>query len=108
MRILITLISFFFLFACQQGKNNQENNSTSQNDELIKKEVLSIGKMHCEMCVVSIEKGLGSVEGVEFVKVKLEDSTAIVQFDESKTNMNELRKVIEQRGYVLKNSELSP
>ena len=48
------------------------------------------------------------MEGVEFVKVRLEDSTAVVRYDESKTNLNELRIAIEKRGYILKDKDLQP
>lgn len=106
MRTLITVATFIMMFACTQNNNQQKGNSTNSENNALRQEVLNIGKMHCEMCVASIEKGLESVEGVEYVKVKLEDSTAIVQFDDAKTNLAELKKTIEQRGYILKNSNL--
>ncbi len=108
MRILISIIVLVLFSSCQQGKNDRNNSSRIQIDPVIHEEVLNIGKMHCEMCVASIEKGLKSVEGVEYVNVKLEDSTAFVKYNQSETNIDELRKAIEKRGYILKNNELKP
>ncbi len=108
MRILFSIMVFVFLASCQQGSNSSQDNSDKQATVELQEEVLNIGKMHCEMCVASIEKGLTSVEGVEFVKVSLDDSTAVVRYDSNKTNTDQFKEVIEKRGYVLKNKELQP
>jgi copper chaperone CopZ len=54
------------------------------------------------MCVQSIEKGVNQLKGIEFVKANLNDSTAKVKFDVSKTNIAEIEKAIEKRGYSVK------
>jgi copper chaperone CopZ len=103
MRNVIVLILFIFFVSCQNVKNNKGESSGNQSEAIINEEVLNIGKMHCEMCVASIEKGLKGLEGVEFVKVDLEDSTAFIKYNTAKTNVVEFKKVIEKRGYILKN-----
>lgn len=108
MRTLIVLFSMALLFSCNQNNRKQVNTEDQAVVTEVREEVLHIGKMHCEMCVASIEKGLGSVEGVEFVKVSLEDSTAIVRYDASDTNRDELRLVVERRGYILKDKATTP
>lgn len=108
MRILFSIIAFVFLASCQQGGNSSQDTSGKQATVEMQEEVLNIGKMHCEMCVASIEKGLASVEGVEFVKVSLDDSTAVVRYDSNNTNTDQFKEIIEKRGYVLKNKELQP
>lgn len=108
MRILYSIIALIFLASCQSGSNSQEKSSDTQGIEELQEEVLHIGKMHCEMCVASVEKGLTSVEGVEFVKVSLDDSTAVVRYDRKKTDTDQFEKVVEKRGYVLKNKNLQP
>lgn len=106
MRVLISIFVIMFLASCQQGNSRQEKASEANSAVELQEEVLNIGKMHCEMCVLSIEKGLGSVEGVEFVKVNLVDSTAAIRYDRNKTNIDEFKKVIEKRGYILKDKDL--
>ena len=104
MRILFLLLSFIFILSCGQGNRPQDKTATQANEVSVQEDVLHIGKMHCEMCVASVEKGLKSVEGVEYVKVSLEDSTAIVRYDQSKSNHEDFKKAIEKRGYVLKDN----
>ncbi len=106
MRILISVIMVLFLVSCQQESGKKQQAEQMNSSVELKEEVLNIGKMHCEMCVASIEKGLKSVEGVEFVKVSLDDSTAVVRFDETKANINKFKEAIEKRGYVLKDKGL--
>lgn len=108
MRTIISIIAFVFIASCQQGSNTQEKNSEMQENVELQEVELNIGKMHCEMCVASIEKGLGSVEGVEFVKANLDDSTAVVRFNTKITDTDQFKEVIEKRGYVLKNNNLQP
>lgn len=107
MRTLVILFSMALLFSCSQNNRKQENTEEQAVVTEVREEVLHIGKMHCEMCVASVEKGLGSVEGVEFVKVSLEDSTATVRYNASDTNREELRLVVEKRGYVLKDNKVN-
>lgn len=108
MRILFSIIVFAFFTSCQQGSNSSQGTSDTQSTVELQEDVLNIGKMHCEMCVASIEKGLASVEGVEFVKVNLDDSTAVVKYDSKKANTDQFKQVIEKRGYILKNKDLQP
>lgn len=106
MRIIVLMTLVLFFTACQQGNNKKEQATDNRSSVELKEEVLNIGKMHCEMCVASVEKGLKSVEGVEFAKVNLEDSTAVVRYDETKADINTFKEVVEKRGYVLKDSDL--
>jgi len=102
MRTLIFFFGFFLLVSCGQG-NKQQSNGESATEQVVLTEVtLHIGGMHCDMCVASIEKGVGAVEGVDFVKAQLNDSTAVVRFSESETNLAEIKTAVEKRGYSVK------
>jgi copper chaperone len=104
MKIIISLMAVFFLLSCQQGNQKKENNSEFPVSQAMHEETLQIGKMHCEMCVASIEKGLINLDGVEYAKAELDDSTAVVRFDAYKTNLAEIRTAIEKRGYTVKDN----
>jgi copper chaperone len=108
MRLLFSILIFVFFTSCQQGSNSGQDTSGTHSTVELQEDVLNIGKMHCEMCVASIEKGLASVEGVEFVKVNLDDSTAVSKYDSKKANTDQFKEVIEKRGYVLKDKDLQP
>ena len=101
MRNLIFILGIFFLVSCGgQKKQNDGNDSTGQ--AALTEVKLNVGGMHCDMCVASIEKGVGTIEGVEFVKAELSDSTAVVQFSEAETSLAEITQAIEKRGYTVK------
>ena len=57
--------------------------------------------MHCASCAGIIEKSLKKVEGVEAIEVNIGTEKAKISFDESKTNAQQLSKVIEPLGYTL-------
>lgn len=103
MKKLIYLIVLMAFVSCQSGNKNQ-----NAKDEIVKAPVevvettINVGGMHCDMCVSSIEKGVNQLEGIEFVKASLNDSTATVKFDAKKTNLAEIEKAIEKRGYSIK------
>jgi|SRR5690554_6137989 len=101
MRTVFFILSLVFIIGCEANNSNRED-SSNQSAATLQEEVLHIGKMHCEMCEASVEKGLKSVEGVEFVNVNLEDSTAIIRYDSTLANRGNFKDVIEKRGYVLK------
>ena len=60
---------------------------------------LKISGMTCAMCVKTIEKALGNVEGVEKAVVNLAGETARIEFDSMIVGVGELQKTIEDVGY---------
>jgi copper ion binding protein len=99
--MIYTLGIFFFLSCGQANKKASEKSETASSSELTEV-TLHIGGMTCAMCVASIEKGVGEVKGVEYVKVVLNDSTAVVRYSDAKTGMDEIKKAVEKRGYTVK------
>lgn len=67
-----------------------------------KKIMLVVDGMSCEHCVKSIENALGKIDGVYDVEVSLEYKTVDVEFDETKTNFEEIKEAIEDQGYDVK------
>ena len=60
---------------------------------------LNVRGMSCGHCVNSIEGNVGELDGVESVKVRLEDGKVDVNFDAEKINLKEITEVIEEQGY---------
>ena len=96
---IIVLMAGMFILSCQSAKNDQEK---SENVAVVVEKTIHIAGMHCDMCVASIEKGVGELEGIESVTASLNDSTAVVKFDESLIEMADIEKAIERRGYSVK------
>lgn len=100
MKKLLYLFIILAFVSCQSGNKEQAEDQTA-NVELVET-TINVGGMHCDMCVNSIEKGVNELDGISFVKANLEDSTAVVKFDASKTDLVKIEKAIEKRGYSVK------
>lgn len=103
MKKLFFMAIIMAFVSCNSGTKNTSSESAveSVKPEMIVSTV-NIGGMYCEMCVASIEKGVGELEGVASVEVSLSDSTAVVSYDASKLDLTEIGKTIEKRGYSIK------
>lgn len=60
---------------------------------------LNIENVTCAMCTVTIKKALQKVEGVQNVTVDYDAKTAVVTFDNHKTNSAALIKATTDAGY---------
>ena len=99
----LAITAIGFLAACQSGSNNNGGGQKSNEQSVaVVEKTFSIKGMHCDMCVASIEKGVSQVEGVQSVTAKLNDSTAVVRFDEASVELADIEKAIEKRGYSVK------
>jgi copper chaperone len=61
----------------------------------------SVPDIHCGGCASSIEGAVGQLDGVEEVKVKLDDHTVDVNFDEATLPVDSIVDAIEGQGYVV-------
>jgi Cu+-exporting ATPase len=64
-----------------------------------KKADLKISGMTCATCVLTLEKSLSSVEGVEKVQVNLGTESAQVTYDPRKVQLSDLEKAVKESGY---------
>ena len=62
-------------------------------------ETLKVTGMSCTHCVNSVESSVGELQGVSSVKVDLANGEVAVNYDDSKTSLNEIRETIEDQGY---------
>lgn len=60
---------------------------------------IKVAKMHCPLCTTIIKKVISKVDGVSDVKVRLNTKKAIVDYDESKTTVDDILKAIKTTGY---------
>ena len=83
--ILFTVIFSLSVFAGEKSKNV----------------TLNVSGMTCESCVSTVEKTLGKMEGVEKVKVDLQQKQATVTLSgKSKTTAVMLAKAVSDAGYT--------
>ena len=55
--------------------------------------------MSCGHCVARVEKALTSLDGVENVKVSLEENLATIEYNESKIGTKQFKIAVEEAGY---------
>ncbi|MCT1904462.1 copper chaperone CopZ [Oceanobacillus sp. FSL W8-0428] len=60
---------------------------------------LNVQGMSCGHCVNSIEGNVGELDGVESVKVHLEDGKVDVTYNADKVELKDITEVIEEQGY---------
>lgn len=60
---------------------------------------LKVNGMTCDECEASIAKGVNQLAGIDSISANHEDSTAFVRFDSTKTNLKDISKAIEERGF---------
>jgi copper chaperone CopZ len=60
---------------------------------------LKVNGMTCDDCEASIAKGVNALAGIDSISANHEDSTAFVRFDSNKTDLKEISKAIENRGF---------
>ena len=87
MKKLLYLFILIGFVACNSG--TQKPTEVAQPEQIVES-TIDIGGLHCDACVTSVEKGVNSLSGIESVKVKLADSTAIVTYNASAVSIDEI------------------
>lgn len=72
-----------------------------------KKTDITVYGMHCASCANRIQKALSSKAGVISAEVNFGTGTAIVEFDDSKITVRELKKAIEDAGFRTSEKKIS-
>lgn len=60
---------------------------------------LSVPGMNCATCPITVKKALGKVDGVTKTEVNLEKRSAVVTFDDMRTNLDALTRATGDAGY---------
>lgn len=61
--------------------------------------ILKIEGMGCDHCVMRVGRAIASVQGVTEVDVNLGNNTAVVNFEETKTDIEKIKTAIREAGY---------
>ncbi len=65
--------------------------------------VLSINKMHCSSCAIRIDGDLEDLPGVKSSQTDYHKAQSTVEFDETQTSLDTIKKVIAEAGYEVGN-----
>lgn len=55
--------------------------------------------MSCKHCVMAVKKAIEAVDGVQKAEVDLEKKQAVVEYDENKAKLEDLRAAVRGAGY---------
>lgn len=65
-------------------------------------QTLIVPDIHCDHCASSIEGAVGALEGVETVKVQIEQHSVDVTYDDAAVELDAIVTAIEEQGYKVK------
>jgi copper chaperone len=66
---------------------------------LMEKVTLNVQGMSCEHCVKAIEGNVGTLNGVNTVKVNLKANTVDVEFNNQQVSLDKIKETIDDQGY---------
>ena len=100
--LYITLMAAFF--AGCSGKTTTTDNAAQATATAAanKTVVLAIEGMTCTGCENTVQESVTKIAGVTEIKASHLDSTAVVSFDSTKTNLAAIGDAITEAGYVYK------
>lgn len=100
MRNLIPIFTLLLLMATACGTGNDKKSTTQEPVTVANVVVkLDIDGMTCTGCENTIIKNVMAQEGVTNVSASHTEGIAEVHFDKNKTNIGEITKAIEDKGY---------
>ena len=77
----------------------KESHTTLLNRIMIIKRILKVEGMTCQHCVETVSETVTKMEGVEKVYVNLEQENVRVEYDESKTQLEDISVQIIKAGF---------
>lgn len=67
--------------------------------EFLAQETLKIEGMECDHCILRVGRAIASVKGVTMVDVNLETKEAVVEFEETRTDLKIIKAAVREAGY---------
>ena len=60
---------------------------------------LNVQGMSCGHCVKAVESSVGELNGIETVKVNLDEAKVAISFNEAQVSLEQIKETIEEQGY---------
>ncbi|HDZ04288.1 hypothetical protein LCGC14_0239600 [marine sediment metagenome] len=99
--VVMTFVSYYpQLF--HQTKGNEVVIVNQRDIQSIK---LDIEGMVCQSCETNINNSVNKIDGVIQIKTSFKKGVSVIEFDSTKTNINNIKEVIQSKGYVIKKSK---
>lgn len=99
---LFSILSISFPYYTYWFYPNQTNNSTINKKNLVKT-IIKIEGMTCDACETHVDYEINKLRGIATVKTSYKNKNSVISFDTTKTNINQIKKAINNTGYKVKN-----
>jgi len=99
--VIMTLVSYY----PQLFQQTMGSEVMITNNKYIQTVKLDIEGMVCQSCETNINNSVNKIEGVVQVKTSHKKGISVIEFDTTKTNINDIKEVIQSKGYVIKKSK---
>ena len=60
---------------------------------------LNVQGMSCGHCVKAVESSVNELNGIETVKVNLDEAKVAISFNEAQVSLEQIKETIEEQGY---------
>tara|TARA_R110000868_G_scaffold92136_2_gene255653 strand:+ start:268 stop:600 length:333 start_codon:yes stop_codon:yes gene_type:complete len=91
------LILFVLLSGCVENSNKSKHTDANQADNILVE--VSIEGMSCMACVAKVKKTLSDLNGINEVKVSLENKSATLQYNPNNISLDKIKQSINKTGY---------
>lgn len=110
-KLSFLILLIIFIVACNNSPTGDQNQTTnteelSPQEGVIEVAIFDVSGMHCESCVNTITEALNAMEGISATKVSLETEQAKIKFEPAKVSIEEVKTVIEGKGYGMGEAEI--
>ncbi|MFD2529310.1 heavy-metal-associated domain-containing protein [Polaribacter marinaquae] len=91
------LLLFMLLMGCAENSNKSKQTDVNQVDNVSVE--ISIEGMSCMSCVANVRKTLSDLDGINEVKVSLENKSATLQYNPNNISLDKIKQTIDKIGY---------
>jgi len=99
MKKALFILAISMAFASCQAPQKKAETAKTEIAAATVEATLRVEGMTCTECEQSVAKGVNELAGIDSISANHLDSTAFVRYDPSKTDLAQITKAIEGRGY---------
>jgi copper ion binding protein len=92
--VLLAFIGIFFIIGCGGTESSEETGRIHTTTETIKLEGLK-----CQMCVATVQRAAGNLDGVEHMRIDFDAQVATVSFNSDLVSLTDIEHAIAESGY---------
>ena len=91
------LLLFMLLMGCAENSNKSKQTDVNQANNVSVQ--ISIEGMSCMSCVANVKKTLSDLNGINEVKISLENKNATLQYNPNIISIDKIKQSINEIGY---------